>query len=132
MVRVLMQDSASIAFASEVRPIACNARHSSIPGLRGEETQPQTREHHPDKARIPGGHCPPGILYVVQDGELEFLVVGQQAVAIQPTELLQRLVLNLADALTADLQLLAHLGQRVLVALTKAKAKLQNQALAGA
>ena len=45
----------------------------------------------------------------------QLLVVGKQAVAVEAAQLLQRLVLDLADALAADLQLLADLGQGVLV-----------------
>ena len=36
-------------------------------------------------------------------GSLELLVVGEEAVAIEPAQLLQRLVLDLADALATDL-----------------------------
>ena len=42
-------------------------------------------------------------------------MVRQQPVAVEPTQLLQRLVLDLAHPLPADLQLLADLRQRVLV-----------------
>ncbi len=44
---------------------------------------------------------------------LQLLVVREEPLTIQPPQLLQGLVLDLADALPADLQLPAHLGQRV-------------------
>ena len=43
---------------------------------------------------------------------------------------MQRLVLDLADALAADPQLLADFGQRVLVAIVQAEAQPQHQLLA--
>ena len=42
-------------------------------------------------------------------------MIGVEAVAIEPPQFLQCLVLDLADAFAADLQLFADLGQRVLV-----------------
>jgi hypothetical protein len=38
-------------------------------------------------------------------------VVGEEALAIQAAQLLQRLVLDLADALSADVELLADLSR---------------------
>src|SRR5215218_818814 len=40
---------------------------------------------------------------------LQLLVVSKQALAVEAAQLLQRLVLDLADALAADLELLADL-----------------------
>src|SRR5688500_14688239 len=58
---------------------------------------------------------------------LELLVIGVEAVTIEPPQLLQRLVLDLPDAFTADLQLLADLSQGVLMSVAETKTELQNQ-----
>src|SRR5215212_5085940 len=58
---------------------------------------------------------------------LKLLVIRVEAVAIEPPQFLQRLVLDLADAFAADLQLLANLGQRVLVPVAETETELQDQ-----
>src|SRR5215216_2260285 len=57
----------------------------------------------------------------------ELLVIGEQTVAVEAAQLLQRFVLDLANALAADLQLLSHLSQRVLMAVAEAEAELEHQ-----
>ena len=54
-------------------------------------------------------------------------MVRVEAVAIEAAQLLQRLVLDLADTLPADLKLLAHLRQRVLVSVAQTEAWLNEQ-----
>jgi hypothetical protein len=56
-------------------------------------------------------------------------VVREQSVAIEAAQLLERLILDLADPLPADLELLTDLSQRMLVAVTKSKPELQDQLL---
>ena len=58
-------------------------------------------------------------------------MIRVEAVAIEPPQFLQRLVFDLTDALTADLQLLADLGQRVLVAVAETETELQTSSPAG-
>src|SRR4051812_46232325 len=57
-------------------------------------------------------------------------MVGKEAIAIEAAQLLQCLVFDLADALPTDLQLLTNFGQRVLVAVAKPEAELQDQFIA--
>ena len=59
----------------------------------------------------------------------KLLVICEEAIAIEPAQLLQRFVLDLADTLSADLQLFAHFGQRVLMAVTQSEPELENQPL---
>lgn len=59
-------------------------------------------------------------------------MVGEEAITIEAAELLKSFVLDLADAFTAYLQLLADFGECVLVALAEAKAQLEHESLAGA
>jgi hypothetical protein len=58
---------------------------------------------------------------------LKLLVIRVESIAIEPPQFLQRLVLDLADAFAADLQLLADLGERVLVPVAETETELQDQ-----
>src|SRR4051812_996104 len=54
-------------------------------------------------------------------------MIGKQSLAVDPAKLLQRLIFNLANPLTADLKLLADLGERVLVTVAKSKSQLEHE-----
>src|SRR6478735_863432 len=54
-------------------------------------------------------------------------MIGEQSLAIDAAELLQCLIFNLANSLTADLELLANFGKRVLMTVAKPESQLEHE-----